>query len=170
MLKRTLVILVAAAAPAFAQGPANVNTTNARMLWESAHDYIAASAADVPESLYSFRPTPEVRTFGELLGHVAGSERMFCGMALGDKMAEDAVEKTAKTKAALIAALAESKSYCAKAYAMSDAANASMVDVFGQQRSKLYALLMNATHDNEHYGNIVTYMRINKMVPPSSKR
>ena len=44
-----------------------------------------------------------------------------------------------------------------------------MVDLFGQQRSRLFVLLENAMHDNEHYGNIVTYMRLNKMVPPSSR-
>jgi uncharacterized damage-inducible protein DinB len=166
MLKRTLTLLAVVALPLGAQ---STNTANAKMLWEGYHDYIAEAAKDVPENLYSFKPTPEVRSFGELLGHVAGSEKMFCGMALGDKLAEDAVEKTAKTKAALIAALADAKTYCAKAYAMTDAQLAGMIDVFGQQRSKLYALLMNGGHDGEHYGNIVTYMRINKMVPPSSK-
>ena len=44
-----------------------------------------------------------------------------------------------------------------------------MVDLFGEQRSRLFVLLENATHDSEHYGNIVTYMRLNKMVPPSSR-
>ena len=44
-----------------------------------------------------------------------------------------------------------------------------MVDLFGQQQSKLFALMMNASHDSEHYGNLVTYMRINKIVPPSSR-
>jgi uncharacterized damage-inducible protein DinB len=171
MLKRALLLLAVVAAPAVAQGTANPNTANARMLWTQAHDYIAEAAKDVPESMYSFRPTPEVRTFGELLGHVAGSEKMFCAMGLGVKPpAEDDIEKTAKTKAALTAALQDAKAYCAKAYATTDAANAAMVDVFGQQRSRMYALFMNATHDNEHYGNIVTYMRINKMVPPSSKK
>jgi hypothetical protein len=43
------------------------------------------------------------------------------------------------------------------------------VDVFGDQHSRLYVLMMNATHDAEHYGNLVTYMRMNGMVPPSSK-
>jgi len=44
-----------------------------------------------------------------------------------------------------------------------------MVDLFGAQRSKLFTLFQNVTHDSEHYGNIVTYMRLNKMVPPSSR-
>jgi uncharacterized damage-inducible protein DinB len=165
---RSLLVIALAAAPAFAQS--NSATAAAKLLWEGNRDYISASAVDVPEKLYSYRPTPEVRTFGELIGHVAGSQHMFCAMVLGDKPpAEDAIEKTAKTKAALIEALKKSNDYCAKAYATTDAANVAMVDLFGQQRSKLFTLLMNASHDAEHYGNIVTYMRMNKMVPPSSK-
>jgi uncharacterized damage-inducible protein DinB len=171
MLKRTLAILWTAAAPAFAQAaPASSNVDNARMLWEDVRGYLTEAAADVPEKLYSFRPTPDVRTFGQLIGHIAGSQKMFCALALGEKPSgEDDVEKTATTKAALVAALKESNDYCARAYKQTDAATKPMVDVFGQQRSRLFVLLENATHDNEHYGNIVTYMRINKMVPPSSK-
>ena len=78
MLKRVVVALALSAAPVLAQTPANPNVANARTLWEDAHRYIAESAVDMPEALYSYRPTPEVRTFGELLGHIAGSEKMFC--------------------------------------------------------------------------------------------
>ena len=164
---RSLLLIALAATPAFAQ---STSTAAARLLWEGNRDFISASATDMPENLYSYRPTPDVRTFGELIGHVAGSQNMFCAMVLGDKQpAEDAVEKTAKTKAALVDALKKSNDYCAKAYATTDASNATMIDLFGQQRSKLYTLLMNASHDAEHYGNIVTYMRMNKMVPPSSR-
>ena len=165
---RSLLVLALAATPAFAQS--NSATAAARLLWESNRGFISTSATDMPENLYAYRPTPEVRTFGELIGHVAGSQNMFCAMVLGDKPpAEDAIEKAAKTKAALVDALKKSNDYCAKAYATTDAANAAMVDLFGQQRSKLYTLLMNASHNSEHYGNIVTYMRMNKMVPPSSR-
>jgi uncharacterized damage-inducible protein DinB len=171
MLKRLAILITLSAMPALAQSPAaNQNVANARMLWEEVSRYIAQSAADVPESLYGYKPTPEVRSFGEILGHVAGSETMFCAIALGEKPpAEDAVERAAKTKAALMAALKTASAYCARAYKQTDAATTPMVDLFGEQRSRLYVLLANATHDNEHYGNIVTYMRLNKLVPPSSK-
>jgi uncharacterized damage-inducible protein DinB len=170
MLKRSLLVFAVAAAPAFAQASSNPATSAVRQIWEGNRSYITQSAADVPENLYSFRPTPDVRTFGEIIGHVAGSQYMFCAIALGEKApAEDAVEKTAKTKAALVDALNKSNDYCARAYAGTDQANAAMVDLFGEQRSKLHALMMNASHDAEHYGNLVTYMRINKIVPPSSR-
>ena len=170
MLKRSLLVLVASAAPVLAQANPNPNTANARILWESMRDYITQAAADVPEATYAYRPTPEVRTFGEVIGHVAGSQKMFCAWALGEKApGEDAVEKAAKTKVALVAALKESNDYCARAYKTTDQANTAAVDIFGAKRTRMYALLMNASHDAEHYGNIVTYMRMNKMVPPSSK-
>jgi uncharacterized damage-inducible protein DinB len=172
MLKRSVLILATAAAlPAFAQKPAaSPGVETARLLWTPVRDYITQSAADVPEAMYAFRPTPDVRTFGELIGHIAGSQRMYCALALGETPpAEDAVEKSAKTKAALVQALKESNDYCMRAYQQTDAATAGMIDLFGQQRSKLFTLYGNVTHDSEHYGNIVTYMRINKMVPPSSR-
>ena len=170
ILRKSLLLLAAVASSASAQG-ANPHTADARLLWAGPRDYIVQSAADAPESLYNFKPTPEVRSFGEIIGHVAGSQKMFCAMVLGEPVpAEDAVEKAATSKVALIAALKESNDYCARAYATTDAGNAAMIDVFGQQRSKMYALLMNVGHDNEHYGNLVTYFRMNKMVPPSSKR
>jgi hypothetical protein len=68
-----------------------------------------------------------------------------------------------------VAALKQSNDYCARAYKLTDAATAATLDLYGQQRSKVFVLLENASHDNEHYGNIVTYMRMNKLVPPSSK-
>ena len=95
---------------------------------------------------------------------------MYCAMALGEKVpGEGDVEEKAKTKAEIVAALKQSNAYCEKAYALPDASLEASVDIFGQQRSRYYALIANATHDGEHYGNIVTYMRLNKLVPPSSR-
>src|SRR5262245_21709398 len=112
MLKRSLFLVLAASAPAFARAAANPAATAARLIWEGNRDYITQSAADVPENLYSFRPTADVRTFGEIIGHVAGAQSMFCAIALGEKVPEeDAVEKTAKTKAALVDALKTSNDY-----------------------------------------------------------
>jgi len=168
MIKRSLLLLAAAATPAVAQ--ANPNMANAAALFASVSGYITQAAADMSDAQYSFRPTLDVRTFGELIGHIAGSQKMFCAIALGEKPpAEDAVEKSATTKAALVAALKESNDYCAKAYKQTDAAAAATVDLFGEKHSRMFTLLDNVTHDNEHYGNIVTYMRMNKLVPPSSR-
>jgi uncharacterized damage-inducible protein DinB len=168
MLKRTLTALVLAASPLAAQSSSPVAAS--RMLWEDVTRYIVQSAADMPDDKYAWKPTPAVRSFGEMIGHVAGAQNMFCAIALGEKPpAEDAVEKSATTKDALVQALKASNDYCRRAYAQSDVDAAGMVNVFGQQQSRLFVLMMNATHDNEHYGNLVTYLRMNGMVPPSSR-
>ena len=167
-------ILAAVAVPfvvstAVAQ-PSPSPTGEARALWKSIIVNVTAAADEIPDAMYAYRPTPEVRTFGELFAHVAGSQKMFCAMALGDKVPDEAdVEKTAKTKAAIVAALKESNTYCERAYSQPDANVRAMVDVFGEQHPRFYALILNASHDGEHYGNVVTYMRINKLIPPSSR-
>lgn len=164
---KSLFIAAAVALPssAVAQGA----VADARAHWRTISGYILQSAMDVPESKYSWKPSPDVRSFGEQFAHVAGAQSMFCAMALGQKPpAEDAVKATSKD--ALIEALKKSNADCEKAYAQTDAAAAAKIDVFGQQQSRLYALMMNATHDGEHYGNLITYLRMNGIVPPSSRR
>lgn len=174
-MRRSLLILTLAATPVVAQQQqatrdANPGVSAARAHWMTVHNYILRSAEQMPESLYSYKPTPTVRSFGELLGHVAGSEFMFCAAARGDApRAEDDVESKVKDKAGLVKALKDAGAYCEPAYAISDAAGAQMVDLFGQ-RSKLNTLIFNAVHDGEHYGNIITYLRMKGMTPPSSQR
>ncbi len=145
--------------------------STARMLWEPIIGYITAAAEEVPESTYTFKPTPEVRSFGQLIGHLAGAQYMICAAALGDSpRRENDIEKSRKGKAELVAALKASTEYCGRAYAQTDKAAQGKVKLFGQDRTRLYALGVNATHDAEHYGNIVTYLRMNGMIPPSSRR
>src|SRR5688572_2335179 len=159
-----------AMAPVFAQ-EGNQAVATARMLWEPMVGYITTVAEELPESTYAYKPTPEVRSFGQMIGHVAGAQYMFCATALGEPdRAEDEIEKTRKTKAELVAALKASTQYCGRAYAQTDKAAQQKVKLFGQERTRLFALGVNATHDAEHYGNLVTYLRLNKIVPPSSRR
>lgn len=142
-----------------------------RSNWQAVIDNITKAAEELSEADYAYRPVATVRTFGELIGHVAGSQNMICAAALGDKQpAEDAVEKAAKTKAALVAALKESNAYCAKAYAIPASTSGMAIELFGGPSTRVGALALNAVHDGEHYGNIITYMRMKGMVPPSSRR
>ena len=162
-------LVVSTAAAQAAQSPSHAS--EARALWKGIIVNVTQSADEISESMYAYKPTPDVRSFGELFAHVAGSQKMYCAMALGEKAPEeDVVEKGAKTKAAIVAALKESNQYCERAYALPDASLKAPVDIFGQQHPRFYALIANAAHDGEHYGNIVTYMRLNKLVPPSSRR
>ena len=166
-------LLAIAAAPLSAQagaGAGNLGVNAAHDIWMMNASYITQSAQDMPDAKYAFKATPAVRSFGQLIGHVAGSQYMFCAAALGEPArAENDIEKTKTSKADLIAALKASTAYCEKAYALTDAAARGQITMFGQKQTKMWALMMNAAHDGEHYGNIVTYLRLNDMVPPSSK-
>jgi len=162
------------AAPAAAQQTASANpavaVTAAKGMWQAMTGYITAAAEQMPEADYSFRPAPNVRTFGQLIGHVAGAQAMICAAALGEKGGgEDDIEKTATTKAALIAALKTTTEGCQRAYSQTDAASAGATTLFGRANTRIGALVLNGVHNAEHYGNLVTYMRIKGMVPPSSQ-
>lgn len=175
MRRSAALVFLALALPhaATAQGATdpNASITALRNNWQGVADNITKAAEELSEADYAYRPVATVRTFGELIGHVAGTQNMLCAAALGDPQpAEDAVEKAATTKAALVKALKESNAYCAKAYAISSTAASGAATVFGETSTRFGALTLNAVHDGEHYGNIVTYMRMKGMVPPSSKR
>ncbi len=134
---------------------------------------IVEAAEAVPESEYGFQPTRDVRSFGALIGHVADSQNFFCGAAGGHNPDyTDAIEKSAPpTKAALIAALKASVSACDDVYANTRADNALELVPSGKGDALRGMLLLdNISHDNEHYGNIVTYMRLKGHVPPSTAR
>lgn len=153
-----------------AQSPSSGAVATSSAVWSETIGNIIKSAEQMPEAKYSFRPTPAVRTFGQLIAHVAGAQYTYCSSALGDKPASEGdIEKTKTSKADLVAAIKASTEYCRRAYAQSDAAAMAMTKVFGEDHSRLYALIGNASHDAEHYGNIVTYLRMNGMIPPSSQ-
>jgi uncharacterized damage-inducible protein DinB len=129
------------------------------------------TAEKVPEPIWSFKPTPEVRTFGQIVGHIADANLAICGAAVGDKATPLHAEKTMTTKAALSKALADSVAYCDKVIAaMDDKKGLETTKFFvGGVQARAMVLAFNTAHDYEHYGNLVTYMRINKIVPPSSE-
>lgn len=150
---------------------ANPAVNTSRMLWDQFTKHIATVAQELPESTYAYRPTPEVRSAGQLIGHVANAQYFFCSSALGEPAPQkDDIEKTRTRKADLVAALQESTKYCERAYSQTDRAAQQSTKLFGEQRTRLFALGLNAAHNAEHYGNLVTYLRLNGMVPPSSRQ
>jgi uncharacterized damage-inducible protein DinB len=139
------------------------------------HDLISGNivkaAAKMAEADFAFAPTPDVRTFGRLIGHIANANYGICAMAAGEKSpATSNIEQTATTKADLVKALDEALAYCNGVYAkMTDAAGIEKVKYYLGEHPKLTVLAFNNAHNMEHYGNIVTYMRIKGLVPPSSE-
>lgn len=162
----------AAKAPAASANPASDGIRNS---WKEAKLNLKESAEQMPESNYAFKPVDTVRTFGQILAHVAGANYVFCAAAKGEKSpaGEGDFEKSATTKAAISKALDDSIAYCDGAYAvLTDATAGKMVKApFGSgEQARAEVLVGNIGHDAEHYGNLVTYFRIKGMVPPSSKR
>jgi uncharacterized damage-inducible protein DinB len=166
----SLVAALALAAPAAAQTPADPLTAATRSTFEMIKGNITKSADKVPEEHYSFKPSPDVRSFGQILGHIADANYMICGAAGGSAGPKDSIEKTKTSKADLQKALAESFAACDAAYSgMTDAKGTTMVKFFGREQPQIAVLAFNTAHDFEHYGNLVTYMRIKGIVPPSSE-
>ena len=158
----------AALTPSIATSATNMHMTIRRDLLEAAE---AMPAAD-----YAFKPTPQIRSFAELVGHVVGANNYFCSMAKGEPPPSTVnFEKTVTDKAALVKALGSALSYCDAVYKETTDANANQsVKIAGPggsgQSTRALVLMFNVTHNNEHYGNIVLYMRLRNRVPPSTAR
>lgn len=151
--------------PSTATSLNNMHMTIRRNLIEAAE---AMPAAD-----YAFKPTPEIRSFAELIGHVAGANSFFCSMAKGDPPRPPV--NTATDKAVLVKALGDALTYCDGIYKETTDANANQaVKVSGpggaSQTTRAQVLMFNTTHNNEHYGNVVVYLRLKGIVPPSTAR
>jgi uncharacterized damage-inducible protein DinB len=186
MVRRLLFVLCLmwAAVPAGAQtsdgGFGESASPSTAAVVKSMHAIIRRNLVEAADSMpaedYAFKPTPEIRSFGQLIGHVINANFFFCSQAKGEKSpATENFERTAE-KAALVKALNASLSYCDEAYtATTDANFNQQVKVAGpgggaSEAGRGSVLLFNTTHNNEHYGNIIVYMRLKGRVPPSTAR
>jgi len=139
---------------------------------------IEKSAEKVPEELYGLRPGPqiEVRTFGQILGHLANFNYLWCSQAKGEKNpAQGSDYEKLSSKALLLRTLNDSFTYCDAVYSsLTDASGLEIVTVTQEngrqaQVPRMSLLVLNYGHNNDHYGNLVTYMRIKGIVPASSE-
>jgi len=168
--------IAGAQAPAAQGQTGNPLSASAKRTHEIIKGYLIRAAEKMPEENYAFQPTKDVRTFGQLVGHVADANYGFCSAAAGEKPpaggfdGTNSFEKTKTSKADLQKALADSFAYCDKVHGtMTDAAGSAVVKFFNGDMAKLSILEFNTHHDFEHYGNIVTYLRLKGIVPPSSE-
>jgi uncharacterized damage-inducible protein DinB len=171
--RRTLATAAALAAlwmPEVSSGQAV--TSSLRGLHGMTMTNIMASAEMLDESLYAFRPTEEVRSMGELFAHVASAQFGFCSAAAGESSPQtENYEETRTTKASILDALSSGFAYCDGVYArMTDEMVARGVNFFTGPNTAFGVLAFNSAHNYEHYGNLVTYMRLNGITPPSSMR
>jgi len=128
------------------------------------------AAEQMSDADYAFKPTPEVRSFGQLLGHVADTNYWFCSSASGEKSPASDIEKTKVARADIQKALGESFDYCDRVFAsMNDETNAKAMRTFMKQQLPALALLnFRNYHSLLHWGNSITYMRLRGKVPPSA--
>jgi uncharacterized damage-inducible protein DinB len=138
---------------------------------------LTKAAEMFPESKYEWQPTPDVRTWAGLFGHVIDDGYIFCAPITGDvrpPTLDDNGKPTAAAKglkkADIVKMLADSFAVCDKAFTMVTPENMNERAAPTSSRSKIGALMYSVQHISEHYGNAVTYMRLNGMVPPSSMK
>jgi uncharacterized damage-inducible protein DinB len=152
--------------------PPNPFTSDIQRDYGSVRDYFIRAAAKMPEDKYGFRPSPDVRTFAQQVAHVADDQYNLCSAAKGEqrKAPYTDIESRLSKKADLVVALKDAFAYCDAAYnAMTDVT--SLEPSSGMKgRSKFSYLNWNLWHTWEHYGNIVVYLRMNGLVPPSSEK
>lgn len=163
----TLFIAFPVTAPAQSANPL---TANVKIQLGALTGFVIRSAEKVPEDVYSFRATPEVRSMAELFGHVADALFSMCSTAAGARPPRTGIEKAVTAKPALIAALKEGVSYCNSVIdGMTDQKGTETVPFYFGPTPRLSVLYFAVTHTYEHYGNLVTYMRLKNIVPPSSE-
>lgn len=167
-------VLVAATVPAAAQdaAPAPLGAGRAiNQMYTTIKTYLTESASKMAEADFAFRPSPDVRTYGALIGHISNAGFASCAGLLGEANPnkENLEQKT--DKVALSAALAGMVAYCDRAFASITDENAvEPIKVGSRQIARVVPAASLVAHLNEHYGNLVTYMRIKGIVPPSTER
>jgi len=132
---------------------------------------VVEAAEKVPEADYGFTPSKDVRTFGGFVGHIANSGFGYCARAKGEANPNKEDFEKVTGKAALVAGLKASVAYCEGVYkAQTDTSLGEVLPGGQAPQPRGQVLVQNISHDNEHYGNLVTYMRIKGLVPPSTER
>ena len=145
-------------------GAPNPLTTTLSIFRSNMQDKITNAADAMPESKYSYRPTKDVRSFGEIVTHLADISYILCSNAKGEATPATATAKGSKTE--IVAYLKGGFRYCDGVYSgFTDAHLNDPADFFGTKTNKMFILTQVGNHDALHYGNLVTYLRLNGLVP-----
>src|ERR1700722_7481361 len=133
---------------------------------------ILKAADKMPAENYSYKPTPDIRTFARVVNHVTEAQLHICGAANNaDANTLPKVPAETADKATIVEALKASFAECDKAYAgLTDANMSEMLQVGPAKRSRLGLLYGNIAHDNEQYATLSLYLRLKGLVPPSSEK
>jgi hypothetical protein len=166
MLRR-MSLIFCAALPLLAQSGLPTITGEVKQNYQRTKDLVLRAADKMPEDGYAMKATPQVRSYAQILLHIAQGQEMICGGIFNQPGRAD---QTKTAKADVIAELKKSFDICDRAYDFLGESNASLVGgsefMGGTMVGRLYA---NVIHDNEMYGTMVVYLRIRGIVPPSSE-
>ena len=171
MNRTLLTLLVSSLAAAFSLPAQTTNTlsTEVKQAYTNVKNNLLKAADKMPEENYGFKPSPDIRTFGALVGHIADAQTRFCNVVMGQQKTGSASSKT--SKADIVAALKDSMADCDKAFdALTDTATTETVKMGRNEATKMGALMRVVVHDNEEYGYLAVYMRLKGVVPPSSEK
>lgn len=168
-MNRTAAIFVAGAIAGACALQAQTMSAELKQMYNGVKNNLTRMAEKMPEENFSFQPTPEIRTFGQLVAHVADSQARTCSAVSGAPKSVDAAKKT--SKAELVAALKESFELCDAAVNGTTDENANQMVSSGRgQATRLLTLARTVSHSNEEYGYMAVYMRLKNIVPPSSEK
>lgn len=146
-------------------------TAAARQMLSSREKNLIAAAEAMPETKYSFRPTPQQISFAHLVGHIATSNDFLCSKLAGET-APQAQANEQDNKAKLLTALKNSFNYCSGVLSkLSDSRLADPVELFGGMKgTKATALLFLTSDWADHYAGAAMYLRLNGVMPPTEKQ
>ena len=157
-----LSIILLAIVPAVSQSSSKTTPQQIRSTFIAVDKHILEMAKDFPEDKYNFRLKPEMRSFGEVIVHVAGGNVYAAKAGRGENVQWDELSgKDYKTKAAIVAMLG-------KAIADSETTLKGVSD--GALSKSVEPWLSVLQHSSEHYGLLVAYYRANGLVPPASRK
>jgi hypothetical protein len=167
-------LLVFFASVLAAQQTPNALVSEAKFPWTVVRDNLLKMADKMPAEYYSFKPSPEIETFGQRVAHIAGANFRVCEGINGRQ--NPPVRPSATSKPELIAALKESSAACDSVFAsLTDAAALEKISSRlggpfppDPMRTKLSTLYNMIRHSNEMYGYMCVYLRLKGIVPPSS--
>ena len=157
-----LAVLVSSAI-LFAQGGGSI-AADTKQAYNGVKRNVMTAANKMPDENYSFKPTPEIRSFAQVIDHISDSQMRTCAAVLGEQKTADAASKT--SKADVLAALKASFEECDKAYdSLSDTNANDTIKTPRGQRTRLGALVALIVHSSEQFGIMTVYDRLKGIVP-----
>lgn len=162
----TIAAVVALCPAVYGQSTSRLNS-EMKAAYNSVKNNILKSAEKMPEEGYGFKPSPEMRSFAQVLDHVAVAQSHSCGALTGEQIS---VKSDASSKADVIASLNSAFAECDKAFdAVTDTNALEAIKSPRGERSRVSLLAGTLAHDNEQYGILSVYLRLKGVIPPSSE-